>query len=139
MYNFKYKKQYKLKIKTHKFNDLIHGVFGLRILESCRLTAKQLESIRRVFVRITKRESKFWLRVFINKRLTQKSKGSRMGKGVGNFESCVIDVKAGQVLFECSHVEQQLLESFLLGIKGKIPAKTENIFRSIDFYNDFKE
>jgi large subunit ribosomal protein L16 len=138
MLNFKYKKQYKLKVKTHKFNNLIHGVFGIRVLESCRLTTKQLEAIRRVFVRVTKRESKFWIRVFINKRLTQKSKGSRMGKGVGNFDSFVIDVKAGQVIFECSFLDSKLLKIFLSGIKGKVPAKTEKIFRGIDFYNDFK-
>ena len=57
--NYKYKKQHKLRIKNSKFNYLITGLFGIRILESCRLTSKQLEAIRRVFVRLTKREGKF--------------------------------------------------------------------------------
>jgi ribosomal protein L16/L10AE len=59
---------------------------GIRILESCRLTAKQLEAIRRVFVRETKREGSFFIRVQNNQLLTKKSKGSRMGKGVGSVD-----------------------------------------------------
>jgi large subunit ribosomal protein L16 len=102
---------------------------GLRVLESCRLTPKQLESIRRVFVRLTRREGRFFIRVFINHSTTKKSKGSRMGKGVGSFDKEVIDVKAGQIIFEFTFFDDTVIKSFLAGIKSKIPAKTEIIFR----------
>ena len=104
---------------------------GLRVLESCRLTSKQLESIRRVFVRLTKREGRFLIRVFLNQSITKKAKGSRMGKGVGPLESWVIDVKAGQLIFEFTFLNEKIVKSFLAGIKSKIPAKTVLVLRDI--------
>jgi ribosomal protein L16 len=102
---------------------------GLRVLESCRLTIKQLESIRRVFVRLTRREGRFLIRVFLNQSTTKKSKGSRMGKGVGPIDDWVIDVKAGQIVIEFTFLNDKIVQSFLAGIKGKIPAKTVVVLR----------
>jgi len=82
----KYKKLYKKKIKNFKFNFLVEGIMGVRVLESCRITLKQLEAIRRIFVRITKREGRFFIRMHLNQSVTKKSKGSRMGKGVGSID-----------------------------------------------------
>jgi large subunit ribosomal protein L16 len=127
----KYKKLYKKKSKNYKFNSLIQGIMGIRVLESCRLTIKQLESIRRVFVRVTKREGRFNIRVNINQSVTKKSKGSRMGKGVGAIDKWVIDVKPGQFIFEFSQLNEKAYIKFLLGIKGKIPAKVEIVLKEI--------
>ena len=80
---YKFKKVYKKKIKSFKFNDISIGIIGLRARESARLTPKQLEAVRRIVVRRTQRLGRFWLRAFIDQPLTKKSKGSRMGKGVG--------------------------------------------------------
>jgi ribosomal protein L16/L10AE len=55
----KFKKIYKKKIKSFKFNMVEIGIIGVRALESARLTPKQLESIRRVVVRKTQRLGKF--------------------------------------------------------------------------------
>lgn len=131
MLNSKYKKIHRKKWKNTKFNSLTQGIMGLRVLESCRLTPKQLESIRRVFVRLTKREGRFLIRVFINQSVTKKPKGSRMGKGVGPINSWVIDVKAGQIIFEFTFLNDTIVKSFLAGIKSKIPAKTALVFRQI--------
>jgi len=131
MLNYKYKKIHKKKWKSPRFNHLTEGIMGLRVLESCRLTSKQLESIRRVFVRLTKREGRFLIRVFLNQSITKKAKGSRMGKGVGPLESWVIDVKAGQLIFEFTFLNEKIVKSFLAGIKSKIPAKTVLVLRDI--------
>lgn len=129
----KYKKYFKKSIKNIKFNNLRYGLIGIRLLESCRLTPKQLESIRRVFVRLTKRAGKFWICVFLNQTVTKKSKGSRMGKGVGALDSWIIDVKAGQVVLEFTLSDIALLDAFNAGIKGKIPCKWEFVIRELDF------
>lgn len=126
---FKYKKPYKKKIKNSKFNLLLKYFMGIRVLESCRLTLKQIETIRRVFVRTTKREGKFFIRIEANQIITKKSKSSRMGKGVGSFDSIVMDIKPGQILFEFTFIDLKLVNDFLAGIKGKIPAKIEFILR----------
>jgi ribosomal protein L16/L10AE len=57
--SYSFKKIYKKKIKNVKFNSIKIGIVGIRALESGRLTPKQLESIRRILVRLTKRAGKF--------------------------------------------------------------------------------
>lgn len=131
MLNYKYNKIYKKKWKNTKFNDLTQCVIGLRVLESCRLTPKQLESIRRVFVRLTKREGRFLIRVFLNYIVTQKPKGSRMGKGIGPIKGHVIDVKAGQIILEFTFQNDKIVKDFLAAIKSKIPAKTILVIREL--------
>jgi ribosomal protein L16/L10AE len=59
MHKYTFKKVYKKKIKNIKFNSVTVGVVGIRARESGRLTPKQLEAIRRIIVRITKRAGKF--------------------------------------------------------------------------------
>jgi large subunit ribosomal protein L16 len=130
--NTKYKKLYKKKIKNFNFNLLVEGIMGIRVLESCRITLKQIEAIRRIFVRVTKREGRFFIRVQLNQSVTKKAKGSRMGKGVGSIDSWVIDVKPGQLLFEFTHLNDKSYAKFIEGIKGKIPAKIEIILKNID-------
>lgn len=136
MLNTKYKKLYKKKSKNFSFNTLIHGIMGVRVLESCRITLKQIESIRRTFVRVTKREGRFSIRMHLNQSSTKKSKGSRMGKGVGSIDSWVIDVKPGQLIFEFTHLNEKAYIKFIEGIKGKIPAKIEVVFKEVNI-NEF--
>jgi len=62
-----------------------------------------------------------------------------MGKGLGNFDSKVINVKAGQIIIEFSYLEPTLLVSFLAGIKGKIPAKIELVMRQNIFLEEDDE
>jgi ribosomal protein L16/L10AE len=59
LHKYTFKKVYKKKIKNIKFNSIRVGIVGIRALESGRLTPKQLEAIRRVIVRVTKRAGKF--------------------------------------------------------------------------------
>jgi ribosomal protein L16/L10AE len=59
IHKYTFKKVYKKKIKNTKFNSVCIGIVGIRARESGRLTPKQLEAIRRVIVRVTKRAGKF--------------------------------------------------------------------------------
>jgi ribosomal protein L16/L10AE len=59
MSKYTFKKVYKKKIKNIKFNSVKIGIVGVRACESTRITPKQLEAIRRVIVRVTKRAGKF--------------------------------------------------------------------------------
>lgn len=129
--NYKFKKGFKKKLKSFNFNALIIGMYGIRILESCIITSKQLETIRRVFVRLTKRDGRFFIRVPINRSVTKKSKGSRMGKGIGNVDSWVIDVKAGSIIFEFSYFNIIVINTFIFEIQKKLSAKVEIVFREL--------
>jgi len=62
-----YKKKHKKKISGSIKNYLgiiKFGVYGIKVLESGILLTQEVETIRRVISRITKRLSKFIIRVF---------------------------------------------------------------------------
>jgi large subunit ribosomal protein L16 len=131
--SYSFKKVYKKKIKNVKFNSIKIGIVGIRALESGRLTPKQLESIRRILVRLTKRAGKFWLRVFVDQPLVKKSKGSRMGKGAGNIDLWVMDVKLGQVILEISAITIKVAKNIVLSSLGKLPMNSEVIYKTINY------
>ena len=97
---FTFKKVFKLKIKSFKFTMLKLGIVGIRALQSSRLIPDQMETLRRIFVKTTLRFGKIWLNTEINYLLTQKSQGSRMGKGVGSVKDWIIEIKLGQIFIE---------------------------------------
>lgn len=134
MLDRRYKKNFKKKFKNSKFNSLSQNIMGIRVLETCRITVKQLESIRRVFVRETKREGRFFIKMQINQILTKKSKGNRMGKGIGPVDSSVIDIKSGSILFEFTFFNDKIIKNFLSGIKGKLPSKSEVLYKENYIY-----
>jgi large subunit ribosomal protein L16 len=127
--SYSFKKIYKKKIKNYKFNAIKIGIVGIRALESGRLTPKQLESIRRVLVRLTKRAGKFWLRIFPDYPIVKKSKGSRMGKGAGTIDLWVMDVKLGQIILEISAITLKIAKKIVLTSIGKLPINSEFIFK----------
>lgn len=133
--SYSFKKIYKKKIKNVKFNSIKIGVVGIRALESGRLTPKQLESIRRIVVRLTKRAGKFWLRVFVDQPIFKKSKGSRMGKGAGSVHLWVMDLKVGQILLEISAITIKVAKKIVTSAIGKLPVNSEFIFKKMNYIN----
>lgn len=83
----KYKKKHKKKKflnNIKKFlGSLQYGFYGIKSVEHGILTSRQIESIRQIFVKLTKRCGKLFLRLYFYHPLTAKPLLSRMGKGVG--------------------------------------------------------
>ena len=65
-------------------NNLQFGSHGIQALEKGRLTAKQIEAIRRTITNFLRRKGKVWIRIFPNTPITNKPSEVRMGKGKGN-------------------------------------------------------
>lgn len=129
--NIKYKKVFKRRGRLYKniswkkkVSYLKYGFFGLKVMESGNLTFKQLESARRCISRATKRKCKVWFRVFPDRPSTFKSKGSRMGKGVGKIGNWFFDAKAGCILLEISYIDSLLAKKALLSASKKLPLST---------------
>lgn len=76
------------------------GDFGLQALESCWLTANQIEAARKAMNRYIRRQGKIWIRVFPDKPFTKKPAETRMGSGKGAPDGWVAIIKPGRVLFE---------------------------------------
>ena len=123
----KYRKYRKGSIKGFelKNKDLKFGFYGLKSLESGRITAKQIETVRQAVQRKIKPYGKVWVRIFAHLPVSSKPSEVRMGKGKGNFSYWSGVVKKGQILFEISGVSKEIaFYSLKLG-SDKLPFKTK--------------
>src|SRR5262249_22497079 len=109
--------------------NLDFGDYGLQALESCWMTANQIEAARIAMTRHIKRGGKIWIRIFPDKPYTKKPAETRMGSGKGAPEGWVAVVKPGRMLFEMAGVSEELareamrLASHKLAIDVKFVSK----------------
>jgi large subunit ribosomal protein L16 len=106
------------------------GEFGLKALESCWLTNRQIEAARVAMTRFIKRGGKIWIRVFPDKPVTKKPAETRMGKGKGAPEYWVAVVKPGRILFEIEGVSENLAREALRLAANKLPLKAKFVTRA---------
>ena len=129
MKTLKQHKQLKIYKEKRKIASTIkEGILGLKSLGTKQITSYQIEAARRCISRLTKRNSKLWIRVKCNVVKTKKSIGSRMGKGKGVFIGYTFNIKKGTVIFEVIYstiISMTLLEKALLkaGKKLSTPVK----------------
>ena len=107
------------------------GEFGLKASGRGRLTARQIEAARRAMTRHIKRGGKIWIRVFPDKPITKKPLEVRMGKGKGNVEYWVAQIRPGKVLYEMEGVSEEIArEAFDLAAR-KLPVRTSFVKRTV--------
>ena len=105
------------------------GSYGIKSLDECFITARQIEAARIAATRYMKREGQLWIRIFPDKVLTKKPAEVRMGKGKGAPEYWVAVVKPGRMLFECDGVSLEVAAEALRLAAQKLPVKTKFIKR----------
>ena len=105
------------------------GSFGIKALDECFITSRQIEAARIAATRYMKREGQLWIRIFPDKVLTKKPAEVRMGKGKGAPEYWVAVVKPGRMLFECDGVSSDIASEALRLAAQKLPVKTKFIKR----------
>jgi large subunit ribosomal protein L16 len=108
------------------------GEYGLKAMEPCWLTNKQIEAARVAIGRHVKRMGKMWIRVFPDKPVTKKPAETRMGKGKGAPEGWVCVVKPGRILFELDGVPVSLAREAMQLAASKLPIKTRFVSRRIE-------
>ncbi|KXS19330.1 ribosomal protein L16 [Gonapodya prolifera JEL478] len=83
-------------------SEVAWGTYGLRVLRSVRMTARQLDATRNIIRRLLKpvKGARIYMRVFPDLPVTSKGAETRMGKGKGNVEFWACRVRAGKVIFE---------------------------------------
>jgi large subunit ribosomal protein L16 len=131
----KYRKQF----KGRKLNrgvatrgaKVSFGEYGLKTLDHCRITARQLEAARRAMSRHIKRGGKVWIRVFPDKPITKKPLEVRQGSGKGNVEYWVAVVQPGRVIFEIEGVTADLAKEALGLAAAKLPMRTVFVERTV--------
>src|SRR4051812_49781949 len=98
----KYRKQMKgrHKGKAYRGGTLAFGDYGLKVLESGRLTARQIEAGRIAMTRFIKRGGKGWVRGFPHKPLTQKPTQNPLGHRKGKVGGLGAGGENGPILFQ---------------------------------------
>lgn len=109
--------------------DLAFGSYGLKAMETCWMTARQIEAARRAMTRYIKRGGKIWLRVFPDKPVTRKGAEVPMGGGKGSVDHYVVVVKPGRILFEMDGVALETAEEAMRLAAHKLPIKTKFVSR----------
>ena len=125
----KFRKMQKGKMKgnAQRGNRLAFGSFGIKALEECWMTARQIEAARIAVTRYMKREGQVWIRVFPSKPVTKKPAEVRMGKGKGAPEYWVATINPGRIIFEIDGVNFDIAKEALRLAAQKLPIRTKFI------------
>ncbi len=112
-------------------NKVSFGEFGLRAVGRGRMTARQIEAGRRAITRHVKRGAKVWIRIFPDKPVTKKPLEVRQGKGKGNVEYWVAQIKPGRMIYEIQGVDERLAQEAFRLAAAKLPVKTVFAARTV--------
>lgn len=110
-------------------NEVSFGDYGLKATGRGRVTARQIEAARRALTRHIKRGGKIWIRIFPDKPVSKKPLEVRMGKGKGNPEYWVAEIKPGHVLYEMEGVSESLAREAFRLASAKLAVPTTFVSR----------
>jgi large subunit ribosomal protein L16 len=127
----KFRKMQKGRMKgnSQRGHQLAFGSYGIKALEECWLTSRQIEAARIAVTRYMKREGQLWIRVFPDKPVTKKPAEVRMGKGKGAPEYFVARVSPGRILIEAEGVPLNIAKEALRLASQKLPITTKFMLR----------
>jgi len=123
----KFRKVQKGRIKgiETKVNNPTIGVYGIKSLSWARITAQQLESIRKLMSRKMNKSGSIRLKIFPSVPVTSKPAEVRMGKGKGSLKYWCFPVAPGRLLLEFQGVSEPLALEINKLIKSKLPVITK--------------
>ena len=119
----------KMKGNAQRGNQLAFGSFGIKAMEECWMTGRQIEAARQAVTRYMKREGQIWIRVFPDKPITKKPAEVRMGKGRGAPEGFVAPIKPGRIIIEAEGVPFKIAQEALRLAAQKLPIPTKLVVR----------
>ncbi|HEX4799043.1 MAG TPA: 50S ribosomal protein L16 [Candidatus Paceibacterota bacterium] len=119
----------KLKAPDTRGLTVSFGSYGLKAQSQSRVKSNQIEAARRVISRTLGKTGKIWIRIFPDKPVTKKAAEVPMGKGKGDPEYFVFEVRPGRILFEIDGVPEDLAKEALRKATAKLPLKAKFVTR----------
>ena len=113
--------------KATRLVKVSYGSFGLKSMENCWVSSKQIEAARRVMTRYTRKGGKIWIRIFPDKPVTSKGGEMPMGKGKGAVDHYVAVVKPGMIMFEMEGITSEQAREAMEMAAYKLPVKCKFI------------
>lgn len=127
----KYRKSHKGRRggKATRMTTISFGSYGLKSLENCWVTSRQIEAARRVMTKYTRKGGKMWIRIFPDKPVTKKGGEIPMGKGKGAVDHYVAVVKPGMMMFEMEGLPENVAKEAMELAAYKLPVKCKFIVK----------
>ncbi len=116
---------------AHRGSTVSFGEYALKATGRGRMTARQIEAGRRAMTRRVKRGGQIWIRVFPDKPITNKPLEVRQGKGKGNVEYWVAQIKPGKILYEMEGVTEEVARDAFKLAASKFPFPTTFVKRTV--------
>ena len=135
----KYRRMQKGRCKGNAMrgNQLAFGSFGIKSLDTCWITGRQIEAARVAVTRYMQRQGQIWIRIFPDKPITKKPLDVRMGKGKGDVEGYVFPITPGRIIIEADGVPFEIAKEALRLAAQKLPVTTKLVVRrDYDFKNE---
>ncbi|MBL8852717.1 MAG: 50S ribosomal protein L16 [Planctomycetaceae bacterium] len=109
-------------------NRVVFGDFGLQALEPAWLKAQTIEAGRIAAQQYVRGAGgRLFIRVFPHRSVTSRPLETRMGKGKGEPEFWVANIRPGTVLYELSGVTEQQAKICLARLAHKMPMRVRMI------------
>lgn len=106
-----------------------YGSYGLKAVTQARVRSNQIEAARRVISRTMGKTGKSWIRIFPDRPVTQKAAEVPMGKGKGDPDHFVFDVRPGRILFEIEGVPEEVAREAFRKACAKLPVQGKFVRR----------
>lgn len=106
-----------------------YGEYGLMATTGSRVKSNQIEAARRVISRTTGKTGRVWIRIFPDRPITKKAAEVPMGKGKGDPDHFVFEVKPDRILFEVSGVPEDIAKEAFRKATAKLPVKGKFVRR----------
>ena len=135
----KYRRMQKGRCKGNAMrgNQLAFGSFGIKSLDTCWITGRQIEAARVAVTRYMQRQGQIWIRIFPDKPITKKPLDVRMGKGKGDVEGYVFPITPGRIIIEADGVPFAVAKQARRLAAQKLPVTTKLVVRrDYDFKNE---
>jgi large subunit ribosomal protein L16 len=128
----KYRKQFRgvFRRVATKGERINFGRYGLQSLRGAWITDRQIEAVRVVLSRETRKVGRYWLRIFPHQPYTKKPLEVGMGSGKGDISHYVATVVPGTVMFELDGVSITEANRIFKKVTNKLPVKTRVIERT---------
>jgi large subunit ribosomal protein L16 len=110
-----------------KGNELNFGSYALKSMEPGWIRDREIEAARVVMARATRKNGKFWIRIFPDKPYTKKPPEVTMGAGKGDVSHFVASVVPGRILFEVDGLSEAEAKEVLRVVSSKLSVRTKTV------------
>lgn len=106
-----------------------YGEYGLMATTGSRVKSNQIEAARRVISRTSGKTGRIWIRIFPDRPITKKAAEVPMGKGKGDPDHFVFEVRPDRILFEIAGVPEDVAKEAFRKATAKLPVKGKFVRR----------